>query len=155
LKILIFFFSMVLDEKPQQITLLEFFQRIQGEGVPPESINDIDIAFGSAPFGFYVSKTLFFFKKKLLQGFGWNVEIRKTGLIRIVFPKITIEGKSVFGKNSDRFSNFLPFSCISTNLENEPLGKDLSINALYFDPINRILLDPSGKGVKDLQEKRL
>ncbi len=48
-----------------------------------------------------------------------------------------------------------PNAVFSDNLEHDLRHRDFACNAIYFDPINEIFIDPSGDGVEGAETKRL
>ncbi|TLD68859.1 CCA tRNA nucleotidyltransferase [Phragmitibacter flavus] len=64
----------------------------------------------------------------------------------------------------DPFIDLKMFSLAAPGTENAIFGadfcsdvghRDFSCNAIYYDPINAVLIDPSGRGIEDAKESRL
>lgn len=56
------------------------------------------------------------------------------------------------------FSDSLPGTtqaCFGVGFERDVAHRDFACNALYYDPINAVLLDPSGHGIEDALANRL
>jgi hypothetical protein len=67
-----------------------------------------------------------------------------------------LEGKAFMGFNSDmiKFDRFEQVAS-QPDLSYELLVRDFACNALFYDPINRVVIDISGFGIEDSQERIL
>ncbi|KAL9656324.1 hypothetical protein ABK040_005091 [Willaertia magna] len=67
-----------------------------------------------------------------------------------------LEGKAINGLNNDNHSvkSDIP-QCFGTDLVHENICRDFTCNALWYDPINKCIIDPTGdgQGIKDVLEK--
>jgi tRNA nucleotidyltransferase/poly(A) polymerase len=118
------------------------------------SINDIDFGFGDSPEN--LKKAI---KRRALVDDG-DIIIRKTtGLVKIGKESGNpLEGKCINGYNNDRYeiksskNNSIPI-CIGTDLNAENICRDFTVNALWYDPINETVIDPTSKGIQDTIKK--
>jgi len=68
---------------------------------------------------------------------------------------IWLEGKAIGGLNFDIVSVSTAPRSISTDLHLECLYRDFACNALCYDPINKVIIDPTGYGIEDAINKVL
>ncbi|KAL9647971.1 hypothetical protein ABK040_016877 [Willaertia magna] len=115
-------------------------------------VKDIDIGFGCPPEEF--CKVI---KQK------WPNEPTPPGprgLVVIGSPncELFLEGKAINGPNNDNQSvaKYVP-KTYGTDLVNENICRDFTCNSLWYDPINKCIIDPTGdgQGIKDVLEKVL
>jgi hypothetical protein len=110
-------------------------------------IKDIDLGFGCS------ANELESILKLKYQ----KVKVSKTGLVsigEIVSGTLFLEGKSLNGFNNDRYSitsknSEIP-KCIGTDLFNENICRDFTCNSLWYDCINKTIIDPTGYGIQDV-----
>jgi hypothetical protein len=106
-------------------------------------IKDIDMSFGCTG-----EEAMTIFKAK-----SWTTSKTQFGLVKIGVVKpntLYLEGKSISGLNFD--VNPLDASqpkAISCDLHAEAVTRDFALNALNYDPFNKVILDPTGYGVED------
>eukprot|EP00698_Gefionella_okellyi_P001435 TRINITY_DN11390_c1_g2_i1.p1 TRINITY_DN11390_c1_g2~~TRINITY_DN11390_c1_g2_i1.p1 ORF type:complete len:851 (-),score=110.38 TRINITY_DN11390_c1_g2_i1:87-2639(-) len=144
------------------VTFLQVFAEFRAAGYPVfvmggavrdalqgnRHVKDIDISFGCSMHE----------AEQLATRKGWNPLTRSSGLLQLGSGgsgTLIFEGKSIRGPNSDMkavgtdpkgFSNDLTYECIC---------RDFTVNALYYDPHNDVVYDPSGSGVDDTRTKTL
>ncbi len=112
------------------------------------SIKDIDLGFGDS-----VQAVLDLMRKK-----GWKCSMnRQTGLISIGDKNgMFLEGKSINGLKSDRYPLDAETSAnIGANLYVDVLSRDFTMNSLWYDAMNRVIVDPTGHGLEDALNKVL
>jgi hypothetical protein len=104
---------------------------------------DIDIGFGGDAEELY----------KIGRTKSWKIsEPTPTSLIRIGDSRlgVHIEGKPIGGVNSDKIPNpNMQYSSFSVDLSCENLYRDFTINSLWYDVVNKTIVDPTSTGVQD------
>ncbi|KAL9648072.1 hypothetical protein ABK040_012126 [Willaertia magna] len=69
---------------------------------------------------------------------------------------LRLKGKAISGLNNDNHpvKSGIP-RCFGTDLVRENICRDFTCNALWYDPINKCIIDPTGdgQGIKDVLEK--
>jgi hypothetical protein len=115
---------------------------IQGSQNP----KDIDIGFGCSANEVATLIDSFLNKKMVTVG--------PRGLVD--FKTVELEGKAINGWNNDinTVTGKVPPS-IGTSLWAENICRDFTCNAIWYDPINDILIDPTGTGIVDAINKEL
>jgi hypothetical protein len=123
-----------------------------GELCDPGNVNDMDLA-GTVPFG-----TLYeYFLKEIVGKLELDVKVTPTGVLH------------VFRTHRRRRSYWLQYAALKScqlldqrdvlwfcdSLEDDVQWRDLTINALFYDPVKRIIFDPTGLGLTDLRSSRL
>lgn len=120
------------------------------QGMQAGDINDIDMSFDCS------AREL----EDLAKKEGWQpVSVRpSSGLVQLgtVTPgQLYLEGKHIFGHNSDTLVTSPGVRCSGADLTLELFCRDFTVNALFYDPINRTIVDISGCGVQDATNKIL
>lgn len=119
----------------------------------PEDVNDIDFA-GTIPFGLLYNQ----FLKRLRGVHQFDARLTPNGILHLShkgaheawFQYAALKHDQFLAEQKRR--NQLWFS---GSLESDVKWRDLTINCLFYDPLTNILFDPTGEGVKDLQDARL
>jgi len=66
-----------------------------------------------------------------------------------------LEGKAINGFNNDRVRKKTLPSSVGCDLFAENIYRDFAMNAMWYDPFNQIIIDPTGHGVEDSLTKVL
>ncbi len=119
-------------------------------GKKKEEIKDIDMGFGCS------AKMI----KTIAIEQGWwkpNYSISPFGMLQLgdTAKDLYLEGKSINGMNNDRLRLPNKPSTTSSDLFAENIYRDFSCNALWYDPFNETIVDPTGHGVEDSLKKIL
>jgi hypothetical protein len=117
--------------------------------LPAQPCKDIDI-------GFSTSATEM---EAIMQKENWIGQKVSTGRIEIgrVVQKneITLEGKAINSFNNDMVSDHHKPQCIGNDLYVENVYRDFTIGAIWYDPVNKAIIDPTGHGVEDALTMKL
>lgn len=113
-------------------------------GKDKKEINDIDMGFGCTAneIEAIARKNSWWKSNCFISPFG-RVQLGDSS--KILF----LEGKSINGFNNDRIKIPNLPSSIGTDLFAENMYRDFSCNALWYDPFNEVIIDPTGHGVED------
>jgi len=119
-------------------------------GKKKEEIKDIDMGFGCS------AKNV----KNIATKHNWwksNYSISPFGMVQLgdTSKELYLEGKSINGINSDRVRIPNVPTTTSSDLFAENIYRDFSCNALWYDPFNEVIVDPTGHGVEDSLKKIL
>lgn len=69
---------------------------------------------------------------------------------------IFLEGKTFNGFNNDRNASAQTHpKCMAVNLETDLICRDFACNTLWYDPLNHVIIDPTGEGLHDLFNRKL
>jgi len=106
-----------------------------------DGVKDIDISFGCS------AEELGIIAKENK----WLFHSSGTGLVRIGLDgNLTLEGKSIGCHSFDVYNwRAGALGSIGTDLSYEILYRDFTINTLCYDPLNKVILDPTARGVFD------
>ncbi|EFC35449.1 predicted protein [Naegleria gruberi] len=117
------------------------------------NIKDIDIGFGCDPQTFH---------GRLTRKYKSGVPIPgPRGLVQVGSSNgsdLFLEGKAINGLNNDNKSVKAQIAqCYGTNLRGENICRDFTCNSLWYDPINKCIIDTigNGQGIKDVISKNL
>lgn len=114
-----------------------------------------DMQLGKVPkdFDLVVNGSLDSITEELKQN-GWKID--EAGLNFLV----TIASKNghqfeiaMFRKDGTYTDGRRPDSVEVGTIEEDAIRRDFTINSLYYDPMTGTILDPTGKGLKDLKDK--
>lgn len=128
------------------VTVANDYKMIDIEQI--ENIKDIDLGFGES------AQTVL----ELMLKKGWKCSMnRQTGLISIGDKTgIFLEGKSINGLNSDRYTlEIETLVNMGTNLYIDTICRDFTMNSLWYDAMNRVIIDPTRHGLQDTLNKTL
>jgi hypothetical protein len=99
--------------------------------------------------------------EKICNNESWPVHTRFTGRVDIgkndsVTRGIILEGKSINSYNNDvrRVSSSVP-ACIGSDLFVENIFRDFTIGSIWYDPVNKVIIDPTGHGIEDTLQMKL
>jgi hypothetical protein len=121
----------------------------------PENVNDLDLA-GTIPFGMLYAEIL----KDILEDQEIEVRLTPNGVLhlfvwhqdrrQIWFQYAALKHAKFLVEQKQRKQFWFGGS-----LEDDVKWRDLTINALFYDPLTGIIFDPTGEGVSDLQFQKL
>jgi hypothetical protein len=117
-------------------------------GIPISKIKDIDMGFG-------VSSSEII---SIANQNSWRIKnTTLNGLVQFgdTLSDLYLEGKPINGLNNDIENWGNGIKTIGCDLHLEPLYRDFTINTLCYDPINKVVIDPTGQGVIDTLNKVL
>ena len=117
-------------------------------GVPVNKIKDVDMAFGTSS-----AEMIQIANKE-----GWKVPFHSmNGLVQLgdQMADLHLEGKSINALNNDMETLANCPKSIGNDLHVEALYRDFTCNSLCYDPINEVIIDPTGNGVEDAINKVL
>jgi len=94
--------------------------------------------------------------EKIAKRRGWRVSVNPQGLVQLGdhHQTLYLEGKSIAGYDCDIVS-IGDIRTWSNDLAMESVCKDFACNALFYDPHNDTILDPTGSGISDSQQRLL